>query len=264
MSLLFLLSPAKSLDFESPLNFRQATEPQFLDRAAELVRITSKLSPMQLRELMSISEDLAQLNHARFRAWDKAHDVSLGARPCVLAFDGDVYAGLQAKGLDKRAMNYLEKHLRILSGLYGVLRPFDAMRPYRLEMGTKLKTSYGKNLYDFWGDTVTQSLNQYLNDAKFKMIVNLASEEYFGVVKPKLLEVPVITPVFEDFSAGRFKIVSFFAKKARGTMMRYCAENKIKRAGDLKGFNLDGYAFCETASGANRWVFRRSVVDAKA
>ncbi len=261
MSLLFLLSPAKSLDFESPITMRQASEPEFLEHAEELVQVASKLSPMQLRELMSISEDLAQLNHARFKEWRKEHDLDLGARPCVLAFDGDVYTGLQAKDLDKRAWNYLEKHLRILSGLYGVLRPFDAMRPYRLEMGTKLKTKKGKNLYEFWGDTVTEALNRYMDEAKLKTIVNLASEEYFGVVEPKLLKAKVITPVFEDFSAGKFKIVSFFAKKARGTMMRYCAENKLKRPSDLKAFNLDGYTYCDAVSEENRWVFRRAVID---
>ncbi|WMW78970.1 peroxide stress protein YaaA [Undibacterium cyanobacteriorum] len=258
MSLLFLLSPAKSLDFESPLPVKQASVPQFIERSEELVGTASRMSPMQLQELMNISADLAKLNYARFQEWNIDHSLEQGARPALFSFNGDVYDGLQARQMGKREWTYLDKHLRILSGLYGVLRPLDAMRPYRLEMGCKLKHGKYKNLYDYWGLTITDAINEYMDAAKLKCVVNLASEEYFGVVHAKALQHKVITPIFEDFSSGKFKIVSFFAKKARGAMVRYCAENKIKKVSDLKEFDRDGYAFSVDASTETRWVFRRS------
>lgn len=255
--MLFLLSPAKSLDFETPLKIKVATEAQFLPEAQILARTAAKLSEMQLQDLMDISPALAELNRARFQEWQIEHPTEQGARQAVFAFDGDVYAGLDAKSLGKTEINYLQKHLRILSGLYGLLRPLDAIRPYRLEMGSQLKTAKAKNLYEYWGERLALAVNEVNVELKAKFVVNLASEEYFKSVPVKLLDVPVITPVFEDFSSGKFKIVSFFAKRARGSMVRYCALNKVKNVKALKEFNLDGYQYCHDNSTETRWVFRR-------
>ena len=197
---------------------------------------------------MKISDPLAQLNAERFARWSKKFNQD-NSRPAMLAFDGDVYDGLAARSLNARQRDWAQKHLRILSGLYGLLRPMDLMQPYRLEMGTKLPTKRGKDLYAFWGDDITQALNEALADAKAKALVNLASEEYFKSVRPALLDVPVITPVFEDWKSGRYKIISFFAKRARGLMARYAIEHKLKNPEGLKHFDSDGYAFDAKASG---------------
>lgn len=255
--MLFLLSPAKSLDFETPLKLKSATEAQFLQQAQQLANTAAKLSSTQLQTLMDISPALVELNRARFQEWQIEHPIEHGARQAVMAFDGDVYDGLDAKNLTKFDLNYLQKHLRILSGLYGLLRPFDAIRPYRLEMGSQLKTRDAKNLYEFWGDRLSQAVNEHVSEINSKVVVNLASEEYFKSIRLSSLNVKVITPIFEDFSNGKFKIVSFFAKRARGSMVRYCALNRLKQVKALKQFDHDGYHFCEEVSTDTRWIFRR-------
>ena len=254
--MLIVISPAKSLDLASPPTTDLRTTPQFIDRAAELIRVLKDYSPAQVGQLMSISDPLAVLNVTRYADWHPDHGE---ARQAVMAFDGDVYTGLDARSLDADQVDYLQSRLRILSGLYGVLRPLDQMHPYRLEMGTKLANPRGKDLYAFWGETVTGALNETLAASGATALVNLASEEYFKSVKPKLLDVPVITPVFEDWKNGKYKIISFFAKRARGMMARYAAQNGILDPQQLKEFDVDGYAFDPAASKEREWVFRRRV-----
>jgi cytoplasmic iron level regulating protein YaaA (DUF328/UPF0246 family) len=254
--MLIVLSPAKTLDYETPVKFGDTTEPDFIPRSAELVSVLREMSPAKLSTLMKISDPLAQLNAARFASWSKRFNED-NSRPALLAFDGDVYDGLAARSLNAKQQDWAQKHLRIMSGLYGLLRPLDLMQPYRLEMGTKLPTQRGKDLYAFWGDEITKALNATLAERKSTALVNLASEEYFKSVRPRLLDVPVITPVFEDWKGGKYKIISFYAKRARGLMARYAIEKKITRPEALKGFDSEGYAYDENASGEFSWVFRR-------
>lgn len=254
--MLIVLSPAKTLDYESPIAAVDHTVPDFIPRSAELVSVLREMPPSSIASLMKISDPLAQLNADRFAAWSKKFSTH-NARPAVLAFNGDVYEGLDAGSLTPRQLGWAQQHLRILSGLYGLLRPLDLMQPYRLEMGTRLANLRGKDLYAFWGDEITQALNKALAAAKSTALVNLASEEYFKSVRPALLDVPVITPVFEDWKGGQYKIISFFAKRARGLMARYAIESKLTRPERLKDFDREGYAFDEDVSDATRWVFRR-------
>lgn len=254
--MLIVLSPAKSLDLESPSPTKLHTSPEFIPRAAELIDVLRGYSPAGIAELMDLSDNLSVLNVSRYAHWSEDHSE---ARQAVMSFDGDVYGGLDARTLGKPAIDYVQRHVRILSGLYGLLRPLDRMHPYRLEMGTRLKNPYGANLYAFWGDSVTEALNRQVAETGAPALVNLASEEYFKSVKPKLLDVPVITPVFEDWKNGKYKIISFFAKRARGLMARYAAEHGVKKPERLKDFDVDGYAFDEAASGERNWVFRRRV-----
>ncbi len=254
--MIIVLSPAKTLDYESPIKASKHTVPDFIPRSAELVSVLREMSPSKIASLMSISDPLAQLNAARFGSWTKRFSED-NARQAVLAFDGDVYDGLDARSLNQRQLDWAQKHLRILSGLYGLLRPLDLMQPYRLEMGTKLPTARGKDLYAFWGSEITEALNAALAESKAKALVNLASEEYFKSVKPAELQVPVITPVFEDWKNGKYKIISFFAKRARGLMARYAIDHKISKPEGLKSFDRDGYAFDERSSDEVNWVFRR-------
>jgi cytoplasmic iron level regulating protein YaaA (DUF328/UPF0246 family) len=254
--MLIVLSPAKSLDLETPPTTDRRTAPQFVDRAAELIRVLKDFSPAQIGALMSISDPLAVLNVTRYASWHPDHG---DARQAVMSFDGDVYTGLDARSLKPKALDYVQDHVRILSGLYGLLRPLDQMHPYRLEMGTKLANPRGKDLYAFWGETVTAALNEVLAANGATALVNLASEEYFKSVRPKLLTVPVITPVFEDWKNGKYKIISFFAKRARGMMARYAAEKGISDPAKLKKFDVDGYAFDKAVSTERQWVFRRRV-----
>lgn len=254
--MLIVLSPAKSLDYESPVNAPEHTLPEFIDHSAELIDGLRQLSPSDIASLMKISDPLAVLNAGRYASWTPQFN-SDNARAAVLAFNGDVYAGLEAATLPAPAMAHLQSHVRILSGLYGVLRPLDLMQPYRLEMGTRLKTSRGASLYAFWGDLVSRTLARELRDRQSTALVNLASEEYFKVVQPALLSVPVITPVFQDWKDGRYKIISFYAKKARGLMARYAAINAVTDPEQLKDFDLDGYAYDAAASGPSEWHFRR-------
>ena len=254
--MLIVLSPAKTLDFESPIKVNKTTEPDFIARSAELISTLRLMPPAEIGSLMSISDNLAQLNVARYASWSKKFTPD-NSRPAMLAFDGDVYEGLDAQSLNARQLDWAQKHLRILSGLYGLLRPLDLMQPYRLEMGTRLSTKRGKDLYAFWGDEITDALNQALLAAKAEVLVNLASEEYFKSVRPAKLNRPVITPVFEEWKGGGYKIVSFFAKRARGLMARYAIENKLTKPEQLKAFDVEGYRFDTKVSGDARYVFRR-------
>lgn len=254
--MLIVLSPAKSLDLESPVTTRQATTPEFIPQAAELIGVLRDYSPARISELMHLSDALSVLNVGRYAHWQPDH---AEARPAVMSFNGDVYTGLDAPSLDAKGIKYVQRHVRILSGLYGLLRPLDRMHPYRLEMGTRLANGRGKDLYAFWGATITEALNLQLAATKSTALVNLASTEYFRSVKPKLLDAPVIEPVFQDWKNGQYKIISFFAKRARGMMARYAAENGMTDPEQLKDFDVDGYAFDASASGENDWVFRRRV-----
>jgi cytoplasmic iron level regulating protein YaaA (DUF328/UPF0246 family) len=254
--MLIVLSPAKSLDLDTAPTTKLFTTPDFIDRASELIDVLRERSPAQIGELMSISDPLAVLNVTRYAHWTRDH---ADARQAVMSFDGDVYTGLAARTLTPKQLAYVQDHVRILSGLYGLLRPLDLLHPYRLEMGTRLQNPRGKDLYAFWGELVTQKLGETIAANGDKALVNLASEEYFKVVKPKLLDVPVVTPVFEDWKGGKYKIISFFAKRARGMMARYAATKGIKDPQKLKNFDVDGYAFDEAVSTEKSWVFRRRV-----
>jgi cytoplasmic iron level regulating protein YaaA (DUF328/UPF0246 family) len=254
--MLIVLSPAKSLDFDTKPTTKLHTTPDFLDRSAQLIDRLRRFSPGQLSGLMDISDTLAHLNVGRYASWGQDPSES---RQAIMAFDGDVYTGFDARSLKRAQLAYAQDHVRILSGLYGVLRPFDLIHPHRLEMGTRLDTAKGKDLYAFWGDTVTEALNEQIAANGSDVLVNLASEEYFKSVRPKLLSVPVITPVFEEWKNGKYKIISFFAKRARGMMARYAAEKGITDAAKLKRFKVDGYAFDKKASTETSWVFRRKV-----
>jgi cytoplasmic iron level regulating protein YaaA (DUF328/UPF0246 family) len=252
--MLMIISPAKTLDYESPLATETHTQPDFLDDACELIDQLKTLEPHQVSNLMNISDKLGQLNAERFRNWHTPFTPD-NARPSVLAFKGDVYTGLDAESFSEEDFSFAQKHLRILSGLYGLLKPLDLMQPYRLEMGTKFENTRGKDLYAFWGRKITDALNQLLADDK--TLINLASNEYFKSVQKKNLDARLITPQFKDWKNGQYKMISFYAKKARGLMCRYVIQNRITNAEDLKGFNLDGYYFSEDQSDNNNWVFLR-------
>lgn len=253
--MLMLISPAKRLDTTTPPVIAEHSRADFLDRSAELVALMRQQSPQQIAELMGLSDKLALLNFERFQSWHPEFTLP-EAKQAVLMFMGDVYEGLDAASLDPKQFAYLSNHLRILSGLYGLLRPLDLMLPYRLEMGTHLPNTRGKDLYAFWGDTLTEKINE-LNP---QVIVNLASNEYFKVLNLRKLTSPVITPVFEDWSAGKYKIVSFHAKRARGLMVRWAALNGVTEPEQLKHFDLEGYAFNAEASDSQHWVMRRKPV----
>lgn len=254
--MLLVLSPAKSLDYETPVAVTKHTQAECMPQAAKLIDILRRFSPAQIASLMKISDPLAALNAGRFASWLPESTVE-NARQAVLAFSGDVYQGLDAKSLTARQIDWLQAHVRILSGLYGVLRPLDLMQPYRLEMGTKLANLRGKDLYAYWGAVITQCLNRALKGQKAKVLVNLASEEYFKSVQPAQLDAPVITPMFQDWSGGKYKVLGFYAKRARGMMARYAAVQGLKHVDDIKAFDSDGYAFDEAASNDLSWVFRR-------
>lgn len=249
-----VISPAKSLDFETKLPTTQFTEGIFLNEAEKLSAVLKKKSPKKLSELMSISPNLGELNWQRNQDWQLPFTAE-NARQAVFAFKGDVYIGLDAYSLSEEKILQLQQKLRILSGQYGLLKPLDLMQPYRLEMGTKLKIGRQDNLYQFWGNKVTEALNADLDEEE--VFVNLASNEYFKVVKPKLLKSAVITPVFKDYKDGKLKMISFYAKKARGLMVRYIIDHNIETAEELKGFNYDGYAFDSNLSSEKELVFTR-------
>jgi len=254
--MLMIISPAKTLDYESPLATRNYTQPEFLEESCELIDQLKNLEPHQVSNLMGISEKLGQLNAGRFRSWHTPFTPD-NARQAVLAFKGDVYTGLGANSFSEDDFSFAQKHLRILSGLYGLLKPLDLMQPYRLEMGTRLENHKGKDLYAFWGSKLTEALNQLLADDD-QVLVNLASNEYFKSVQKKHLTARLITPQFKDWKNGQYKMISFYAKKARGLMCRYAIENRISQADALKGFNLEGYCFSEDQSDENNWVFLRN------
>ncbi|MDB4223577.1 peroxide stress protein YaaA [Granulosicoccus sp.] len=255
--MLILLSPAKTLDMESPGRVAEPSLPGFMDESSKLVTSLRQYRKGKLGDLMKISEPLAKLNVERFQAWKPPFDND-NARPAIQAFRGDVYTGLDADTLKTRDLEFAQKHLRILSGLYGVLKPLDLIQAYRLEMGTSLKTRRGKNLYDFWGERITQSLNHELGGMKNPAVVNLASNEYFKSVKPKQLAAPLITPVFKDEKNGEYKIISFFAKKARGAMARHLILSRANDTAAIEEFDGLGYRLDPRESSEEQLVFRRS------
>lgn len=254
--MLVVISPAKSLDYETPVTIRKFTQADFLEDSAQLISQLRGLSPAQVSSLMSISPNLGELNQTRFKQWHTPF-TKHNARQALFAFKGDVYVGLDAYALSSADVSFAQNHLRILSGLYGLLRPLDLIQPYRLEMGTSLKNSHGSTLYQFWGNKITDALNQELSVQSKPLLVNLASNEYFKSVKPKLLQAQIISPVFKDYSNGQYKIVSFFAKKARGLMSAYIIKNRLKKAEDLLSFDVGGYRYSENDSKANAPVFLR-------
>jgi uncharacterized protein len=254
--MLIVLSPAKSLDYKTPVKVKTPTLPEFVSESAKLIADLKKLDPQDVAKLMGLSDQLAVLNVGRYRDWSKKF-TEANSKPAIYAFDGDVYDGFDVKTLDAKTVAFAQEHIRILSGLYGALRPLDLMQPYRLEMGTSFKNARGKDLYAFWGSRVTNSLKQVLEKEKKPVLLNLASEEYFKVLQPKDLGCPVIAPVFQDGKDGKYKIISFYAKRARGLMARYVVENRINDPADLKGFNLDGYRYFAADSKPNKPVFRR-------
>jgi cytoplasmic iron level regulating protein YaaA (DUF328/UPF0246 family) len=254
--MLILLSPAKSLDYETPVEGISHTQPQFVSQSAQLIEVLKTQSPAQIASLMDLSDKLAALNVARYEAW-RPKFTAKNAKQAILAFNGDVYDGLDAKTLKGKDLDWAQEHVCILSGLYGVLRPLDWMQAYRLEMGTALANPRGKNLYQFWDSTIASYLNDRLSKDKVPVVVNLASQEYFKAVDTKVLKARIIECVFEDYKGGKYKVISFFAKRARGLLARYAIQKQIKNPEKLKDFNLDGYGFFAEASNENRWVFRR-------
>ena len=255
--MLFLLSPAKSLDYETPLGDVPHTQPQFKAQSQALIEVLRTQSPQQIASLMDLSDALSALNVARYAAWSPRSTLR-NARPAVLAFNGDVYEGLQARTLPVADLEWAQQHVAILSGLYGVLRPLDLLQPYRLEMGTRLATPQGSNLYQFWGSSIAQHLNQRLRADTSPVVVNLASQEYFKAVDRKTLKAPVVECVFEDYQGGAYKVISFHAKRARGLMARYAIEHRITTPEGLKHFDSEGYAHAPEVSGLDRLVFRRA------
>ena len=254
--MLAVVSPAKNLDFESPIPVDTFTQPAMLDQLDHLVKFCKTLSPADIASLMSISDKLSVLNADRFAEFSRPFTPD-NARQAMYAFNGDVYTGLDAYSLSERDVTFAQSHLRILSGLYGLLRPLDLMQAYRLEMGTKLATDKGKDLYQYWGEDITQVLNQALAEQGDSVLVNLASNEYFKSVKKKSLEAMIITPNFKDLKNGQYKVISFFAKKARGLMARYIIQNQLTDVEQLKGFDLAGYRFSEEQSSPTDFVFLR-------
>ncbi|MEZ5536148.1 MAG: peroxide stress protein YaaA [Thiolinea sp.] len=255
--MLILISPAKKLDYESPLGTELHTQPQFLDHAQMLIDQLKGYEPHDIAELMHLSDKLALLNFERFQDWQQPFTPE-EARPAVLAFKGDVYTGMEADTMDEATLEYAQQHLRILSGLYGVLRPLDLMRPYRLEMGTALQNARGKDLYAFWDGIITEKLNADLAESGSEVVVNLASNEYFKSVNKKALNGRLITPAFKDWKNGQYKMISFFAKKARGMMSRYLLEQRVDDAQQITAFEQDGYAFnAELTRNLDEPVFTR-------
>ncbi len=254
--MLMVVSPAKSLDFETPAQTKKFTEPRFLPDSKRLVSDLQKLKPEEFSDLMNISEALGELNFARYANWQLPFDLN-NAKQAIFAFKGDVYIGLEAEQFSSHDLNYAQKHLRILSGLYGILRPLDLMQAYRLEMGSRFRNNDGKSLYDIWGEKLTESLNTELAEQKSKVLINLASKEYFGALKSDQLDAKIISPVFKDYSNGKYKILSFFAKKARGSMAAYIIKNRLDSPAKLKEFDVDGYRYSEEDSTPSMPVFLR-------
>ncbi len=254
--MILVVSPAKTLDYESPFAQVAPTHPQFVDEAQALIKKLKPMSVKRLTELMSVSEALAALNRGRYKAWSPEF-TEANSRPAIYAFKGDVYLGLDAPTLTAEDIDYAQGHLRMLSGLYGVLRPLDRMQPYRLEMGTKLAVRSSKNLYQFWDEKITEALNADLAATESEALVNLASNEYFKAVKPKLLPGRVITPIFKDWKSDRYKVISFFAKKARGAMARFLIQNRVRDLDGLLAFDGDGYAHDPELSSEDEPVFTR-------
>ncbi len=254
--MIVVISPAKTLDYETPPTTSIYSQPAYLEDSRVLVEQLKTMAPGEISELMSISDALGVLNANRFQTWHTPFTPE-NAKQAVLAFKGDVYVGLEAESLNEADLAFAQKHLRILSGLYGLLKPLDLIQPYRLEMGTSLKNERGANLYSFWGERLTQALNQELVDDAEPVLVNLASNEYFKAIKPKALQARIITPQFLDRKGEQYKIVSFWAKKARGMMSAYIIRNRLTQPEQLKQFDVAGYAFNAERSTGDQWVFTR-------
>ncbi len=254
--MLLLISPAKTLDFETPPISTQSSQPSFLAESAELIDQLKVLSPSDISSLMSISDKLGQLNSNRFIQWQLPFTTD-NSKQALLAFKGDVYEGINVNSFSDDDLNWANQHLRILSGLYGLLKPLDLIQAYRLEMGTRFANKAGKNLYEFWAEKITDKINEELSTQQNGCIINLASNEYFKSVKPKLLNGEIITPVFKDWKNDKYKIISFYAKKARGMMSAYIIKNRLENPAQIKKFNTAGYAYCAEESTENNWVFLR-------
>ncbi|CAB3625558.1 MAG: peroxide stress protein YaaA [Achromobacter sp.] len=256
--MLFLLSPAKKLDYDSPVHIETHTQPLFVDQAAGLIKVLKTKTADDIAALMSLSPALSELNAQRYAEWKRTF-TQANSRQAVLAFNGDVYEGLDAATLSAKQLDWAQDHVAILSGLYGVLRPLDLMQPYRLEMGTRLQTPKGKNLYEYWGSAIADYLNERQAGQKAPVIVNLASEEYFKSVDLKALKARVVQCVFQDWKNGAWKIISFHAKRARGLMARYAILHKVSKPEGLQGFDLEGYRYDASASSDDKLVFRRKL-----
>lgn len=255
--MLIVISPAKTLDYESPLATQRYTQPELLKYSQRLIKECRKLTPDQISSLMSISDKLAGLNAARFVEWTPKFTPD-NARPAILAFKGDVYTGLQAQDFSEADFDFAQKHLRMLSGLYGVLRPLDLMQAYRLEMGTHLENEKGNDLYSFWGNVITDNINKALEEQNDNILINLASDEYFKSINKTKLNGTIIKPVFLDKKGGKYKIISFYAKKARGLMSRFIIKNRLSEIEQLCQFDYDGYKFDESESDNQQLIFKRS------
>jgi cytoplasmic iron level regulating protein YaaA (DUF328/UPF0246 family) len=254
--MLMVISPAKTLDFDTPPSTDRFTQPQYLDHSQELITQLRELSPAQISELMHLSDKLSGLNAARFGSWNPAFTPD-NAKQALLAFKGDVYTGLQAETLSEAELTYAQEHLRMLSGLYGLLRPLDLMQPYRLEMGTRLANARGKDLYAFWGTRISEWLNEALAEQGDDLLLNLASTEYFSAVKRPALKARIIDTEFKDFKNGQYKIISFYAKKARGMMSRFVISEQINTPDALKQFDAQGYRYSSEQSTPAKLVFLR-------
>ena len=254
--MLIVISPAKTLDYETPPKTKVFTTPDYLERSQQLINRLRTFSSLDISELMKVSAKIADLNFDRYESWKKPF-TEKNAKQAVLAFKGDVYTGLDAETFKADDFKFAQNHLRVLSGLYGLLRPLDLMQPYRLEMGTKLETDSGKNLYEFWGTDITEGLNSQLKKIKSNTLINLASNEYFKSVKPKELNAEIITPAFKEFKNGEYKMIGIYAKKARGLLSRYIIQNKLSDPEDIKLFDEEGYRFNKKLSKGNNWVFTR-------
>ncbi|OOF24277.1 MULTISPECIES: peroxide stress protein YaaA [unclassified Salinivibrio] len=254
--MLIVVSPAKTLDYESPLPTQRHTQPMLTEHSQALIEVCRQLTPADIGALMKVSDKIASLNAVRFAEWSPTFTTD-NARPAVLAFKGDVYTGLDATSMSEEDFDWAQAHFRMLSGLYGLLRPLDLMQPYRLEMGTKLATSRGDNLYQFWGDIITETLNRTLAEQGDRLLVNLASNEYFKAVNKKKLDGDIVTPVFKDCKNGQYKVISFYAKKARGMMARYLIDQRATSIEAIKTFDVGGYYFSEAHSKGNELVFLR-------
>lgn len=254
--MLILLSPAKALDYKTPPHIAEHTLPAYLKQSETLIKQLRKLAPADIAKLMDLSDPLAVLNFNRYADWSLPFTPE-NAKQAVLAFDGDVYDGFSAKTLDADDLDFAQRHVRILSGLYGILKPLDLMQPYRLEMGTRFANKAGKDLYAFWGETLLAAINAELAARPRPVVVNLASEEYFKAAQGRKIKGAVIQPVFEDWKNGKYKVISFYAKRARGLMTRYAVRNRLDEPEALQGFADDGYAFAPEVSDATTWVFRR-------
>ena len=254
--MLIVISPAKTLDYETPPKTKVFTTPDYLGQSQQLINRLRNFSSLDISDLMKVSAKIADLNFDRYESWKKPFTVK-NAKQSILAFKGDVYTGLDAESFKADDFKFAQNHLRVLSGLYGLLRPLDLMQPYRLEMGTKLKTDRGKNLYEFWGTDITEGLNKQLKKIKSDYLINLASNEYFKSVKPKELNAEIITPAFKEFKNGEYKMIGIYAKKARGMLSRYIIQNKLSDPEEIKSFKEDGYRFNKTLSKGNDFVFTR-------